>query len=143
MVKRLLPLLFVAACGRDVTAPADAPPADATRFTPAGFEAQALDSVRSCISRNGSQPNASLTVEQVAWYTVPGPSFTMPSGAVYEGFAGHGWIVMASEAPNRQQLTEHELAHELVAEAIPHSSAFWTRCNLMVGYGTSFVIPTP
>lgn len=115
-------------------------PANAVRFAPSTFERNALDSVRACISRNGSTPNAALTVTDVAWYTVPGASFSM-AGAVYQGYAGPGWIIMASAAPNHQQLTEHELAHELITEAIPHSSPFWNACNLMTGYGTVFVIP--
>ena len=99
--------------------------------------------MRTCIAANGSTPKPTFTVEDVAWYHVAGTQFTMPNGGVWEGYAGHGWIVMAQDAPNHQQLTRHELAHELVTEAIPHSSPFWTKCNLMVAYGTSFTIPTP
>jgi hypothetical protein len=140
-MRYLLLCLMLCACGRDVTAPTASVPANAVRFQPSAFERTALATVRACIAANGSTPN-STAVDDLAWYTVSGPSFTI-GGAIWQGYAGHGWIVLATDAPDKEQLTEHELAHQLVVEVVPHSSPFWAKCNLLQGYGTTFTIPTP
>ena len=144
-MKRLLLLCALTACGRDITAPAATIPASATRVTPGAFEQLALDSARACITRNGSKPDPNVTVDGIAWYAMPGASFAMPSGAIYEGYSVPGWIVRASGAKDWLLLTEHELAHQLVLEVIPHSSAFWVPCGWMStgSVGTTFTIPSP
>ena len=124
MTFRLLPLalaLCVAACGRDITAPAWTLPAGAVRFTPGAFQQTALETVRQCMTLNGGNPDAGFTVASVAWYTMPGTAFQMPNGLAYQGASGAGWIVVADGALDATQLAQHELAHQLSHEAVFHS----------------------
>lgn len=144
MTHRLLLLtlaLALAACGRDITAPSWTVPAGATRFTPSVAQENALQSVRQCMAVNGGNPDAAFTVASVAWYAMRGTSFQMPNGLAYQGASGAGWIVVARDAVETAKLTQHELAHQLSHEAVPHSSPFWATCDLMFGIGTTFTIP--
>ena len=142
--RHLLPILLIAAaCGRDMTAPniTMAIPAGAVRFTPGAFQQTALETVRACITAAKGKPNQTFAVNDVAWYTMPGASFLMANGALYQGYAGPGWIVLAERQADIGEATRHELAHQLVYEAVLHSSPFWSACGLLVGIGTTFTIP--
>ena len=142
-IRSLLPLILLAACGREMTAPniTMVLPAGAVRFTPGAFQQTALETVRTCIITAKGKPNLTFGIGDVAWYTMPGASFLMANGALYQGYAGPGWIVLAERQKDIGEATRHELAHQLVYETVLHSSPFWSACGLLVGLEITFTIP--